>query len=68
VQNREASCADPDVVGRLLSAAVSELALTALQRGLERKRLDEFDVHIDALIDALLRPQLNADRFKEPQR
>jgi hypothetical protein len=64
VQNREAYCADPDVVARLLSAAVSELALTALQRGLERKRLDEFDVHIDAL----LRPQLNADRFKEPQR
>jgi AcrR family transcriptional regulator len=54
VQAGEARCGDIDLVARLLSAAVSELALTARERRLEGPALERFDAHTDALIDALL--------------
>ena len=45
---------DIDLVARLLSAAVSELALVAMQRGVDSKSLAPMDDYIAALIDALL--------------
>ena len=54
VAQGEAQCADVDLVARLLSAAVSELALTALERRLEDAQLGQLDVYIHAIVDALL--------------
>ena len=54
VEEGEAQCADIDLVARLLSAAVSELALTALERRLEGAQLGKLDVYIHAIVDALL--------------
>jgi AcrR family transcriptional regulator len=54
IKDGEAQCADVDLVARLLSAAVSELALTALQRRLVGAQLGLLDTHIDAVLDALL--------------
>ncbi|MDX2235958.1 MAG: helix-turn-helix domain-containing protein [Hyphomonadaceae bacterium] len=62
VAQGEARCADADLAARLLSAAASELALTALQRGLSGADLAPFDAAIDALLDALLPPQRPAAR------
>lgn len=56
VTHGEARCADIDLLARLLYAAASELALTALQRGQDGAQLDRYDAQIDALIDALLGP------------
>jgi AcrR family transcriptional regulator len=54
VAQGEAQCADVELVARLLSAAVSELALTALERRLEDAQLGQLDVYIHAVTDALL--------------
>jgi AcrR family transcriptional regulator len=56
MENGEAQRVDPDLVARLLSAAVSELALIAIQRRLNRAQLRKFDAQIDALVEALLPP------------
>ncbi len=56
VEHGEARCADVDIAARLLTAAVYELALAALQRGLEGEGLETLDPPIDALVDALLAP------------
>ena len=58
IANRETQQADSDLLARLLSAAVSELALIALQRRLNHAQLGRLDPQIDALIDALLPPAL----------
>ena len=54
VQQGEARSVDVDLVARLLNAAVSELALAAIQRGLEGAQLAMLDAQIDALVCALL--------------
>lgn len=56
VESGEAECDDVDLVARLLSATVSELALVAVQRGLEGKALAALDARLDAVLDALLPP------------
>ncbi len=52
--NGETDCEDADLVARLLSAAVAELALVAIERDLGDAGMTLFDQRIDALIDALL--------------
>lgn len=54
VERGEGRCGDVDLAARLLNAAVSELALTAIRRGLEAPHLNAFDGQIDALITALV--------------
>jgi len=58
MENGEALHVDPDLVARLLSATVSELALIAIQRRLKHAQLGEFDGRIDAIVEALLPPAL----------
>lgn len=55
VEAGEARCSDIDLTARLLNAAISELALTAIQRGLGPGELAPFDLGIEAIMDALLR-------------
>jgi AcrR family transcriptional regulator len=57
VERGEAQCRDADLASRILGAAVSELALTAAQRGSEPADLGAFDGLIDSLVDALVPPE-----------
>lgn len=50
----EADCADVTLTARLLNAAITEMALTALDRGHRAADLARFDDAIDTLIAALL--------------
>lgn len=54
VAHGEARCPDSDIAARLLYAAVTELALAALQRDLGDTQLYGFDAQLDALLDALV--------------
>lgn len=54
VAKGEAVCEDADLAARLLSAAVAELALVAMERDQGDAGMASFDQRIDALIDALL--------------
>lgn len=47
-------CDDPDLSARLLSALASELALVAIQRGLDQGQLAQLDAQIDIVTAALL--------------
>ena len=60
VQDGQTRCEDVDVAARVLSAAVSELALTAFQRELSGVQLGPLDAQIDALVDALVPPRTKA--------
>jgi AcrR family transcriptional regulator len=52
----ECQSPDVDLVAGLLSAAVSELALTAIDRNLAGQQLETLDTMVDLLINALLQP------------
>jgi AcrR family transcriptional regulator len=54
VKYGHARCADTDLVARVLSAAVSELALIAIQRKLHDQQVETLDQQVDALVDALV--------------
>jgi AcrR family transcriptional regulator len=54
VASGQARCTDPELAARLLSAAVAELALIAIQRGYAGSHLQRFETPIEALIDALV--------------
>lgn len=54
VATGQADCADVGLAARLLNAAVTELALTALDRGQDGAQLPMCDDAIDTLIAALL--------------
>lgn len=58
VATGQADCADVGLAARLLNAAVTELALTALDRGQDSAQLSMFDDTIDTLIAALLPPRV----------
>ncbi len=54
IANGEADCPDQDLAVRLLNAAVTEMALTALDKGFDDIAIARFDYAIDILIEALL--------------
>lgn len=54
IERGEGRCDDADLAARLLNAAVSELALTAVRRGLGPGQLGALDARLDALVDALV--------------
>lgn len=63
VANGDRTCANPLLTARLLNAAVTEMALNAMDQELDHTRLGEFDIAIDILIDALIprNPASSAD-------
>ncbi len=56
VELEDAKCADTDLAARLLSAAIAEMALTAVDRDLDDPGLALLDAHIEVLVDALAPP------------
>ncbi len=54
VESGEGRCEDADLAARLLNAMASELALTAVRRGLDASGLGALDSCMDALIEALV--------------
>lgn len=54
IANGEADCLDRDLAARLLNAAVTEMALTALDKGFDEIAIARFDNATDTLIEALL--------------
>jgi hypothetical protein len=66
VEDGEAQCTDVDLVARLLVAAVSELALVAIQRRLDGSQFGKLDAHVDAVVDALLPARFSGQGRNRP--
>lgn len=54
IKSGEVRCDDEGLVSRLLSALVAELAMIAVERRLEPAEMGQFDLHIVAVVSALL--------------